>query len=138
MRVARPIPNTLHPLQHLHQALQAGRIKAGFHYNPSPTPHAHAETTTSTPFRTTLLDCQLHRHQSTVVRLARGTHLAQITTECTQCQTLASAKLLLCHLAALELANDLPDLGRRTPASPPPYLLFFDHETTSPQNRSAD
>src|SRR5882762_5469933 len=131
MRVARPIPNTLHPLQHLHQALQGGRIKAGFHYNPSPTGHTHAETTTSTPFRTTLLDCQLHRHQSTVVRLARGTPLAQITTECTQGQTLASAKLLLCQLAALELANDLLDLGSRTPPSPPPYLLFLNHQITS-------
>jgi hypothetical protein len=49
-----------------------------------------------------------------------------------------SAKLHLCQLAALELANDLLDLGRRTPASPPPYLLFFDHETTSSQNRRAD
>jgi hypothetical protein len=52
--------------------------------------------------------------------------MAQITTECTQRQTLPSAKLDLCQLAALELANDLLDLGRRTPASPPPYL-FFDH-----------
>src|SRR6266852_5635105 len=138
MRVARPIPNTLHPLQHLHQALQGGRIKARFHYNPSPTRHAHAETTTSTPFRTTLLDCPLHRHQSTVARLARGTHPAQITTECTQCQTLPSAKLNLCELAALELANDLLDLGRRTPTSSLPYLLFFDHSITSAQNRPAD
>jgi hypothetical protein len=32
----------------------------------------------------------------------------------------------------------LLDLDRRTPPSPPPYLLFFAHETTSPQNRSAD
>src|SRR6266404_1721532 len=138
MRVARPIPNTLHPLQHLHQALQGGHIEAGFHYNPPPTPHAYAETTTSRRFRTTLLDCQLHRHQSTVARLARRTPPAQITAECTQCQTLASAKLFLCQLAALELANDLLDLGTRTPPSPPPYLLFFDHETTSPQNRRAD
>src|ERR1700691_5254168 len=135
MRVARPIPNTLHPLQHLHQALQGGHIKARFHYNPSPTRHAHAETTTSTRFRTTLLHCQLHRHQSRVARLARGTHLPQVTTECTQGQTLASAKLLLCQLAALELANDLLDLGSRMPTSPPPYLLFFDHETTSPHNQ---
>jgi hypothetical protein len=118
--------------------MQAGCIKARFHYNPSPTPHAHAETTTFTLFRTTFLDCQLHRHQSTVVRLARGKRPAQITTECTQCQTLAPAKLHLCQLAALELANDLLDLGRRTPASPPPYLLFFGHETTSPQNGRAD
>jgi hypothetical protein len=43
-----------------------------------------------------------------------------------------------CQLAALELANDLLDLGRRTPTSPPHYLLFFDHETTSPHNRRAD
>src|ERR1700732_3567333 len=98
---------------------------------PSPTPHAHAETTTSRRFRTTLLDRQLHRHQSTVARLARGIHPAQITTECTECQTLASAKLDLCQLAAHELANDLLDLGRRTPTSSPPYLLFFDHEITS-------
>src|SRR4029077_8029185 len=138
MRVARPIPNTLHPLQHLHQALQGGRIKAGFHYNPSPTGHAHAETTTSRRLRTTLLDRKLHHYQSTVARLARGTHLAQITTECTQCQTLASAKLLLGQLAALELANDLLDLGRRAPPSPPPYLLFLDHQITSAQNRRAD
>jgi hypothetical protein len=32
----------------------------------------------------------------------------------------------------------LLDLGRCTPASVPPYLLFFDHATTSPQNRRAD
>src|ERR1035438_2930299 len=134
MRVARPIPNTLHPLQHLHQALQGRRIKARFHYNPSPTRHAHAETTTSRRFPTTLLDRKLHRHQSTVARLARGTLLAQITTECTQCQTLASAKLDLRQVAALELANDLLDLGRRTPPSPPPYLFFSDHQITSAQN----
>src|ERR1700680_608379 len=138
MRVARPIPNTLHPLQHLHQALQGGRIKARFHYYPSPTRHAHAETTTSRRFRTTLLDPQLHRHQSTIARLARGTRPAQITTECTQCQALPSAKLDLCQLAAVELANNLPDLGRRTPTAPPPYLLFFDHQITSAQNRRAD
>src|ERR1700739_63746 len=138
MRVARPIPNTLHPLQHLHQALQAGCIKARFHYNPSPTRHPHAETTTARRFRTTILGRQLHRHQSTVARLARGTHLAQITTQCTQCQTLASAKLLLCQLAALALAKALSDLRRPTPTSPPPYLLFFDHEPTSPRNRRAD
>src|SRR4029077_16077710 len=111
---------------------------AGFHYNPSPTRHHHAETTASTRFPITLLHCQLHRHQSTLARLARGTRLPQITTECTQCQTLPSAKLDLCQLAALELADDLLDLGWRKPASPPPYLLFFDHETTSPHNRSAD
>jgi hypothetical protein len=44
---------------------------------------------------------------------SNGRELAasEITTERTQCQTLASAKLVLCQVAALELANDLLDLG---------------------------
>jgi hypothetical protein len=32
----------------------------------------------------------------------------------------------------------LLDLGRRTPPSPPPYLLFFDHQITSAHNRRPD
>src|SRR3989442_9649837 len=134
MAAAPPPQNPLTPLQHWPQALQGAPTNPPYHYNPPPTRHAHPETPTSTPFRTTLLDCPLHRHQSTVARLARGTHPAQITTECTQCQTLPSAKLNLCELAALELANDLLDLGRRTPTSSLPYLLFFDHSITSAQN----
>jgi hypothetical protein len=68
-------------------------------------------------------------HTVTCIFESNGRELAasQITNECTQCQTLASAKLVLCQVTALELANDLLDLGSRTPTSSPPYLLVFDH-----------
>src|SRR5437016_4261691 len=128
MRVARPIPNTLRRLQRLHQALQSSRIKVGFDHDTSPAPHHHAETTPCL-FCTQLLDRQLHRHQPVSARFSRYTLTPQVTTECTQRQILALAKFDLSKIAALKFTNNLLDLGRRTPTSPPPQLLFVSHAT---------
>jgi hypothetical protein len=127
MRVARPMPNTLDPLQHFHQTLQCGRIKTGFDYDPSPTRHDHAETTITRGYRIALLRGQFHRHQPSRAGVAGWSQPPEVTTEGTQCQTLAPAKLDLSEVAAHKFADDLLNLGRRTPPSPAHHFLFFDH-----------